>query len=79
MSSPITYEQRLADIHVESDIDVQMERCGKLVATNKAKAKRTSLLSTKLHYQNIARHHEDVLRKLRIERYNIEDKLRKQG
>ena len=72
-----TYEERVAKIFTESDIDDQMAKVKKLMLIARSNSKKTGLLSTKLKWIEKAEHHESVMRQLRINRFDLEDKVKK--
>jgi hypothetical protein len=76
MKKPLmSYEDRVAKIKTIEDIDKQMELAKSQAMQARARAKGSYQLGQKLALQEKANHHESVLRQLRINRFNLEDKI----
>lgn len=70
-----TYQDRVSKITCEADIDKQMELAKQAMFRSRRDFKKAETLQQKLDASKIVKHHEGVLRQLRINRFDLEDKI----
>lgn len=71
----ITYEQRISQIKSVDDITIQLQRAKSYMMRLRAKMKTTTSLGEKVELDSALKQAESVLRKLRMNVFELEDSV----